>query len=99
MAGVVNIITKKNYDGAEAAVRYGQTFESDGEEKSFDFAWGITSDRGSLMAGINYSETGTVNMASRAPCGLGEVDGQLECVGSSATIGGRALLGPVNTTC
>lgn len=79
VAGVVNIITKKNYDGAEAAVRYGQTFESDGEEKSFDFAWGITSDRGSLMAGINYSETGTVNMASRAPCGLGEVDGQLEC--------------------
>ncbi|MCD0277567.1 TonB-dependent receptor plug domain-containing protein, partial [Xanthomonas melonis] len=92
VAGVVNIITKKNYDGAEAAVRYGQTFESDGEEKSFDFAWGITSDRGSLMAGINYSETGTVNMASRAPCGLGEFDGQLECVGSSATIGGRALL-------
>ena len=92
VAGVVNIITKKNYDGAEAAVRYGQTFESDGEEKSFDFAWGITSDRGSLMAGINYSETGAVNMASRAPCGLGEVDGQLECVGSSATIGGRALL-------
>ena len=33
-----------------------------------------------------------VPMASRAPCGLGEVDGKLECVGSSATVGGRARL-------
>ena len=92
VAGVVNIITKKGYDGAEASVRYGQTFEGDGEESSFDLAWGTTSDRGSLMAGLSYSEGGTVNMASRAPCGLGEVDGRLECVGSSTTIGGRALL-------
>ncbi|HET6783037.1 MAG TPA: TonB-dependent receptor [Pseudoxanthomonas sp.] len=92
VAGVVNIITKKGFDGAEASARYGQTFEGDGEESSFDLAWGTTSDRGSLMAGLSYSEGGTVNMASRAPCGLGEVDGRLECVGSSATIGGRALL-------
>lgn len=92
VAGVVNIITKKGFDGAEASVRYGQTFEGDGEESSFDLAWGTTSDRGSLMAGLSYSEGGTVNMASRAPCGLGEVDGRLQCVGSSATIGGRALL-------
>lgn len=92
VAGVVNIITKKGFDGAEASVRYGQTFEGDGEESSFDLAWGTTSDRGSLMAGLSYSEGGTVNMASRAPCGLGEVNGSLQCVGSSATIGGRALL-------
>ena len=92
VAGVVNIITKKGFDGAEASVRYGQTFEGDGEESSFDLAWGTTSDRGSLMAGLSYSEGGTVNMASRAPCGLGEVDGRLQCVGSSTTIGGRALL-------
>ena len=31
-------------------------------------------------------------MASRAPCGLGEDDGKLVCVGSSSTIGGRAVL-------
>jgi outer membrane receptor protein involved in Fe transport len=98
VAGVVNIITKKGFDGAEASVRYGQTFEGDGEESSFDLAWGTTSDRGSLMAGLSYSEGGTVNMASRAPCGLGEVDGRLQCVGSSATIGGRALLLPEGTS-
>lgn len=92
VAGVVNIITKKNFDGAEASIRYGQTFQQDGEDGAVDLAWGMTTDRGSIMAAINYSESGTVNMASRAPCGLGEVDGRLVCVGSSSTIGGRALL-------
>lgn len=92
VAGVVNIITKKNFDGAEASVRYGQTFQQDGEEGALDFAWGMTGERGSIMAAINYSESGTVNMADRAPCGLGESGGQLVCVGSSSTIGGRAVL-------
>ncbi|MGE8234627.1 MAG: TonB-dependent receptor plug domain-containing protein, partial [Stenotrophomonas sp.] len=92
VAGVVNIITKQGFDGAEAAVRYGQTTRGDGDEAAVDLAWGVTSDRGSLMAGINYAEGGTVNMASRAPCGLAEVDGKLVCSGSSTTVGGRALL-------
>lgn len=92
VAGVVNIITKQGFDGAEAAVRYGQTTRGDGDETAVDLAWGVTSDRGSLMAGINYAEGGTVNMGSRAPCGLAEADGKLVCSGSSTTVGGRALL-------
>ena len=92
VAGVVNIITKQGFDGAEAAVRYGQTTRGDGDETAVDLAWGVTSERGSLMAGINYAEGGTVNMASRAPCGLAEQDGRLVCSGSSTTVGGRALL-------
>ncbi|HEX5664126.1 MAG TPA: TonB-dependent receptor [Xanthomonadaceae bacterium] len=92
VAGVVNLITKRNFDGVEASVRYGQTFEGDGEEKSADLTWGTTGEAGSLMAGISYSETGTVNMADRAACGLGERDGELVCFGSSSTIGGRAVL-------
>ena len=92
VAGVVNIITKQGFDGAEAAVRYGQTTRGDGDETAVDLAWGVTSERGSLMAGINYAEGGTVNMGSRAPCGLAEVNGKLVCSGSSTTVGGRALL-------
>lgn len=92
VAGVVNLITKRNFDGVEASVRYGQTFEGDGEEKSADLTWGTTGEAGSLMAGISYSETGTVNMADRAACGLGESEGELVCFGSSSTIGGRAVL-------
>lgn len=92
VAGVVNIITKRDFEGAELGIRYGQTSESDGEESAFDLVWGTRSERGSLMAALNYSESKAVNMASRQPCGLGEVNGQLQCTGSSATVGGRALL-------
>ena len=92
VAGVVNIITKKSFNGLEASVRYGETSEGDGEEKSADLIWGKSGDLGSLVAAMSYSETGAVNMADRAPCGLGEDDGELVCVGSSSTIGGRAVL-------
>jgi outer membrane receptor protein involved in Fe transport len=92
VAGVVNIITKKEFDGVQLGVRYGQTFQGDGEDTAVDLTWGITGDRGSLMAAINYVEGEAVNMADRQPCGLGEVGGELVCVGSSATIGGRARL-------
>lgn len=92
VAGVVNIITKQGFDGAEAAVRYGQTSQGDGEETSVDISWGIRGEHGSLMAAVSYFDSGAVNMASRAPCGLIESDGRLVCSGSSSTIGGRALL-------
>ena len=73
-------------------VRYGQTSQGDGEETSVDVSWGVSSERGSLMAAVSYFDSGAVNMASRAPCGLIESDGRLVCSGSSSTIGGRALL-------
>jgi outer membrane receptor protein involved in Fe transport len=92
VAGVVNIITKKAFDGVEMSARYGKTERGDGAETAADLAWGTRSDRGSLMASLNYSESGTVNLASRAPCALFEDDGELVCSGSSATIGGRARL-------
>jgi outer membrane receptor protein involved in Fe transport len=92
VAGVVNIITKKAFDGVEAAVRFGRTERGDGDEKSVDLVWGSRGERGSLMASLNYSESGEVNLASRAPCSLFEDDGELVCSGSSSTIGGRARL-------
>ena len=92
VAGVVNIITKKAIDGVEASVRYGKTERGDGAEKSTDFVWGTRSERGSLLASLNYSESEAVNLASRAPCALFEEGGELVCSGSSSTIGGRARL-------
>ena len=34
-------------------------------EKSANMAWGISGERGSLMAAIDYAESGEVNMADR----------------------------------
>lgn len=92
VAGVVNIITKHGLDGAEFGVKVGQTTRNDGEDMAADLAWGTRSDRGFLTLGLSYSEGRAVRMSDRQPCALGEVAGRLECVGSSSTIGGRALL-------
>lgn len=92
VAGVVNIITKQNFDGVEASVKAGAAFEGDGEELQLDLTWGITTDRGNLMANISYQDANEVYMPDRVDCPKGEVDGELVCFGSSSTIGGRALL-------
>ena len=92
VAGVVNIITKQEFEGVEASVKAGSAFEGDGEELQLDLTWGVRSDRGSLMANISYQDANEVYMPDRVDCPKTEVDGELVCFGSSATIGGRALL-------
>ncbi|MGV8932688.1 MAG: TonB-dependent receptor [Luteimonas sp.] len=92
VAGVVNILTRKDMNGVELSTRFGQTFQGDGEISSFNLAFGTSSERGSMFGALTYAESGTVTMASRAPCPLGVVAGALECVGNSSTIGGRARL-------
>ncbi len=92
VAGVVNIITRQPESGASARVHYGQTSKGDGEEQSAQIQWGTKSDQGSVLLGFSYFNSDAINMASRAPCGLGEVAGELVCVDSGNTIGGRARL-------
>ncbi|NEX91237.1 TonB-dependent receptor [Caulobacter sp. 17J65-9] len=92
VAGVVNVITKNNFEGLELSAQYGMTDEGDGEEFSTDLLWGVTGDKGGFTAAVSYEKTGVVNLASRAPCALGEDAGRLVCTGSSSTIGGRAIL-------
>ncbi|MGV8939955.1 MAG: TonB-dependent receptor [Lysobacter sp.] len=92
VAGVVNIITKRKFDGAKVAVKYGQTAQGDGEETGADLTFGTSGERGSILLGVTYNESKTVPMTSRAPCSLAERGGELVCVGSASTTGGRALL-------
>lgn len=92
VAGVVNVITRRAVEGGEGAVRTGGTTRGDGREQTVDLSWGHRSDAGSVLAGLHLARSGGIAMDSRAPCGLADVGGRLDCVGSSATIGGRALL-------
>jgi len=92
VAGVVNIITRNDFEGVQVTGKYGVTDEGDGEEFTGDLLWGLRGERGGFTAAVNYQKTKPVNMADREPCGLGEVGGQLVCVGSASTIGGRAVL-------
>jgi iron complex outermembrane receptor protein len=93
VAGVVNIITRKEIDGLRFDSKLGQTSAGDGEEYSADMTFGVKGDRGSLVGSLSYVESKEVNMADRAACALTDAgDGSLECLGSSSTSGGRATI-------
>ena len=92
VAGVVNIVTRTDFDGLLLNARYGVTGEGDGEDFTADLLWGLRNDRGGVSAAFTFQKTAEVNMATRAPCALGEVSGALICVDSASTAGGRAVL-------
>jgi iron complex outermembrane receptor protein len=54
MAGVINIITRQNFEGVEANAYVGQYGEGDGQKQSFDFVIGMAGDRGSVTIGADY---------------------------------------------
>src|SRR5690606_36705389 len=54
MAGVIKIITRRNFDGAEVNVYKGQYSQGDGEKETYDFVMGFSGDRGSLTVGAEY---------------------------------------------
>ncbi len=56
IAGVVNIITRKNYDGAEASGYVGQYDQDDGAKQTYNMTLGAHSDRGSLTLSAEYSK-------------------------------------------
>jgi len=56
MAGVINIITRSNFEGATASGYIGQYGQGDGEKQAYDFVMGFTGDRGSITIGAEYSK-------------------------------------------
>lgn len=56
IAGVINLITRSNFDGAQANAYYGQYGQGDGETQTFDMVLGISGDRGSLTITAEHHE-------------------------------------------
>jgi len=52
VTGVVNIILKKGYDGAELGVSYGERSKDNGSEHRWSFLTGAQGDKGSITFGI-----------------------------------------------
>ena len=65
IAGVVNVITRQNFEGAEAHAYVGQFSEGDGERTSADFTLGANSDRGNIVFGISHTEEKSVMAGDR----------------------------------
>ncbi|HSS08183.1 MAG TPA: TonB-dependent receptor [Rhodanobacteraceae bacterium] len=57
VAGVVNFILRSDYQGAEFSVNYGISDKDDGQTTGYQFTFGKSSDKGSIMAGISYNKT------------------------------------------
>ncbi|MFC3814740.1 TonB-dependent receptor plug domain-containing protein [Lysobacter sp. GCM10012299] len=54
IAGVVNIITRKRYEGAEASAYLGQFGEGDGDTQDYSFTMGSAGDRGGVTLSVEY---------------------------------------------
>lgn len=95
VAGVVNLITRDEFDGFQLEARTGITGEGDGEQYGLDASWGGQTERGRLLVALSYQDNQAAPLSPRAPCALADTDGDndLECTpGSSSTAGGRAVL-------
>lgn len=65
MAGVVNIITRSNYNGFQASAYYGQYDEDDGEVTKGEMVLGFTGDRGSLTVAAEWVDEKAVYARDR----------------------------------
>jgi iron complex outermembrane receptor protein len=65
IAGVVNVITRKNFEGAEANVYLGAYTKGDGFQQSYDFTVGAGSDRWNAVFNIAYQDQEPVYAGDR----------------------------------
>lgn len=93
IAGVVNIVLKSNYEGAEFNAYYGQFNEGDGARQSADVAIGSASEDGrfSTMIGASYVQEDPVYAGDRA-ISAEPIFGTGVTFGSSTVPGGRFAL-------
>jgi len=66
IAGVVNLITRGDYEGAEVNAYVGQYGQGDGQRTSFDATVGTSSDRGNLVISVSRVEEDAVSAGDRA---------------------------------
>ncbi|MBB6189604.1 TonB-dependent receptor [Rhodanobacter sp. MP7CTX1] len=65
VGGVVNFILRKDYQGAEFSTNFGQSDHNDGEQQGYSFTFGQTSDKGSIMGGVDYNKTDGIEAGNR----------------------------------
>jgi outer membrane receptor protein involved in Fe transport len=65
VAGVVNIVYKRNFTGLALDAQYGESFEGDDTQKSASMTFGTSNDRGNIMAHIGLSKQGAVYSRDR----------------------------------
>src|SRR5688500_3351062 len=89
IAGVVNVILRQNFDGAEANAYIGQFDKGDGTRQSYDFTVGSVGERWSAMLGIGYVKEEPVMAGDREISAVPTFGSTPGFGGSSTTPDGR----------
>lgn len=69
VAGVVNIVTRQNYDGAEVAVRYGATTKTGNDEQNVSAVWGTGGENSNVTVIFDYFKNSTLENKERGSLG------------------------------
>ncbi|WP_428004134.1 TonB-dependent receptor plug domain-containing protein [Arenimonas caeni] len=96
IAGVINIITRKDFEGISVNAQVGQYGEGDGTTKSIDFAWGGGTERVNVFLGLSYTDQDVIYSRDREQAAF-PVPGTGVAFGSSGTPTGRFIFIDPNT--
>jgi iron complex outermembrane receptor protein len=100
VAGVVNVVLKKGYDGVKISGRMGDRDRDDGTEESISFLAGASNDRGSVTFGIEYDHKDPIFDKDRSftAARWGDYDGDGVILGGVESVGvsvyGYTLINP-----
>ncbi|QYK06514.1 TonB-dependent receptor plug domain-containing protein [Shewanella zhangzhouensis] len=84
IAGVINFITKKDFEGIEFGAQYDIASEGDGEKTLLSVTTGTSSDRGNVVMSLQYTKREAIWQGDRdfSACPLFERNGEKVCGGS-----------------
>jgi len=86
IAGVINFITKRNFEGVELVSQYDKAAEGDGETTKLGATIGSSSAKGNVVLSLEYTNRNAIWQGDRdfSAVPLNEVNGQLSPGGSGA---------------
>ncbi|MGL6158968.1 TonB-dependent receptor domain-containing protein [Microbulbifer sp.] len=65
IAGVVNIITKKDYDGFGLSAHSGVTSEGDGQTQEYNLSWGVSGDDTNMFFNLAFNDQEEIYASDR----------------------------------
>lgn len=98
IAGVVNVITRRNFDGAEANVYLGSFDQGDGFRQSYDVTLGASGERASVTLSAEYTKEDPVFARDRWFSAYGNSGPNFPFSGWSAISHNGVWLGNVSST-
>ena len=98
VAGVINIVLRKNYEGSELSIGYGNTTDTDSDEKTMSLLWGTSGDKGNMTVILDYFSNSSLMNKDRGTLGTANQSAQGgEDFRSSRGFPGRYVVNGVTT--